>query len=433
MAPKALTGWIGFGAHSEASGGTSNHLPKFAGSMTNAPSWRRCSPARRDGVTRGHAGLRTNREQVSMTGFTKSLLAASALVALTAGGAQADIAIATAGPMTGQYAIFGDQMKRGAEMAVKDINAAGGVLGEQLTLEIGDDACDPKQAVAVANQMVNAGVVLVAGHFCSGSSIPASAVYNEEGILQISPASTNPQLTEQGFDNVFRVCGRDDQQGTYAANYVVDNGVGSKIAVVHDKTPYGKGLADEFKKQLNARGVEETMYEAITAGDRDFTALITKMKEAGVDLIYLGGYHTEAGLIARQAKEQGINATMMSGDALVTDEYWAITGDTGQGTLMTFSPDPRKNEVAAPVVAEFEAAGYDPEGYTLYTYAAIQIWAQAAEQAGSTDLDAVIEALNGNQFETVLGTVSFDDKGDVEGSSYVMYEWADGQYAEKGS
>ena len=368
-----------------------------------------------------------------MTGFTKSLLAASALIALTAGGAQAEIAIATAGPMTGQYAIFGDQMKRGAEMAVKDLNAAGGVLGEQLTLEVGDDACDPKQAVAVANQMVNAEVVFVAGHFCSGSSIPASAVYNEEGILQISPASTNPQLTEQGLENVFRVCGRDDQQGTFAGNYVVDNNVGSKVAIIHDKTPYGKGLADEFKRQLNARGVTETMYEAITAGDKDFTALITKMKNAGVDLIYLGGYHTEAGLIARQAKEQGIDATMMSGDALVTDEYWAITGDTGQGTLMTFSPDPRKNEAAAPVVAAFEAAGYDPEGYTLYTYAAIQVWAQAVEKAGSTDLEAVIEQLNGNQFDTVLGPIAFDDKGDVKGAAYVMYEWDNGKYVEKGS
>jgi branched-chain amino acid transport system substrate-binding protein len=307
------------------------------------------------------------------------------------------------------------------------------VLGEELVLKVGDDACDPKQAVAVANQMVNEGVVFVAGHFCSGSSIPASAVYNEEGILQISPASTNPQLTEQGFDNVFRVCGRDDAQGIFAADYVVDNNVGSKIAVIHDKTPYGKGLADEFKKQLNARGVTETMYEAITAGDKDFTALITKMKNAGVDLIYLGGYHTEAGLIARQAKEQGIDATMMSGDALVTDEYWAITGDTGQGTLMTFSPDPRKNEAAAPVVAAFEAEGYDPEGYTLYTYAAIQAWAQAVDKAGATDIDAVVEQLHGNQFETVLGPVAFDDKGDVEGAAYVMYEWDNGQYVEKGS
>jgi branched-chain amino acid transport system substrate-binding protein len=368
-----------------------------------------------------------------MPDFTKSLLAASAVIALTAGTAQADITIATAGPMTGQYAVFGDQMKRGAEQAVKDINAAGGVLGEQLILKVGDDACDPKQAVAVANQMVNEGIVLMAGHFCSGSSIPASSVYNEEGILQISPASTNPQLTEQGFDNVFRTCGRDDQQGFVAANYVVDNDIGSKVAVIHDKTAYGKGLADEFKKQLNARGVEETMYEAITAGDKDFTALITKMKEAGVDVIYLGGYHTEAGLITRQASEQGISATMMSGDALVTDEYWAITGDTGEGTLMTFSPDPRKNEVAAPVVEEFEAVGYDPEGYTLYTYGAIQAWAEAVEQAGTTDLDAVVEALHGNQFETVLGTISFDELGDVQGSNYVVYKWEDGKYNEIGS
>ncbi len=368
-----------------------------------------------------------------MTALSKSLLAASALVALTAGGARAEIDIATAGPMTGQYAIFGDQMRRGAEMAVKDLNAAGGVLGEQLVLHVGDDACDPKQAVAVANQMVNEGVVFMAGHFCSGSSIPASQVYNEEGILQISPASTNPQLTEQGFDNVFRTCGRDDQQGQVAANYVVDNNVGTKIAVLHDKTAYGKGLADEFKKQLNARGVEEAMYEAITAGDKDFTALITKMKEAGVDLIYLGGYHTEAGLITRQAHEQGLGAQMMSGDALVTDEYWAITGDTGQGTLMTFSPDPRKNEVAQPVVQEFQAQGYDPEGYTLYTYAAIQAWAQAVEKAGSTDLDAVIEQLHSNQFDTVLGTISFDEKGDVQGSNYVLYKWDNGQYTEIGS
>jgi branched-chain amino acid transport system substrate-binding protein len=273
----------------------------------------------------------------------------------------------------------------------------------------------------------------MAGHFCSGSSIPASAVYNEEAILQISPASTNPRLTEQGFDNVFRTCGRDDQQGRVAANYVVDNGIGSNVAVLHDKTAYGKGLADEFKKQYNERGQTETMYEAITAGDKDFTALITKMKEAGVDLIYLGGYHTEAGLIARQASEQGLRAKMMSGDALVTDEYWAITGETGQGTLMTFSPDPRKNESAAPVVAAFEAVGYDPEGYTLYTYGAIQAWAQAVEEAGTTDLDAVVEVLHSEEFDTVLGTISFDEKGDVQGSNYVLYEWQNGQYAELGS
>ncbi|MGD9508958.1 MAG: branched-chain amino acid ABC transporter substrate-binding protein [Geminicoccaceae bacterium] len=367
-----------------------------------------------------------------MSRISNLLLGASALVLLGSGAAWADVIIATAGPMTGQYAVFGEQMKHGAELAVKDINAKGGVNGEQLVLQVGDDACDPKQAVAVANQFVNEGVVFVAGHFCSGSSIPASAVYNEEGILQISPASTNPQLTEQGFDNVFRACGRDDVQGVYAANYVVDNKVGSKIAILHDKTAYGKGLADEFKKQLNARGVEEVMYEAITAGDKDFTALITKMKEAGVDLIYIGGYHTEAGLITRQSREQGFEAKLMSGDALVDKQYWEITGPTGEGTLMTFAPDPRKKEAAAAVVAEFKATGFDPEGYTLYTYAAVQAFADAANKAGSTDPEAVAKALKEGSYDTVLGALSFDEKGDVKNPEYVMYVWKDGQYGELG-
>jgi branched-chain amino acid transport system substrate-binding protein len=195
-----------------------------------------------------------------MNTFKSTLLAAAAST-LIAGTAHAEITIAVAGPMTGQYASFGEQMQRGAEMAVADINAAGGVLGQQLKLNIGDDACDPKQAVAVANKFASDGVTFVAGHFCSGSSIPASAVYEEEGIVQISPASTNPKLTEEGGDNVFRTCGRDDQQGLVAGNFLADNYGSKKIAVLHDKTAYGKGLADETKAQLNKRGVKEVMYE----------------------------------------------------------------------------------------------------------------------------------------------------------------------------
>jgi branched-chain amino acid transport system substrate-binding protein len=365
-----------------------------------------------------------------MRRLTSLLAGASALAVLGSGAAWADVVIATAGPMTGQYAVFGDQMRRGAELAVKDINAAGGINGEKLVLEIGDDACDPKQAVNVANQFVNKGVKFVAGHFCSGSSIPASQVYNEEGILQISPASTNPQLTEQGFDNVFRTCGRDDVQGQVAANYVVDNKLATKVAIIHDKSAYGKGLADEFKKQLNARGVQEVMYEAITAGDKDFTALITKMKGAGIELIYHGGYHTEAGLIKRQAKEQGIDAKLMSGDALVDKQYWEITGPTGEGTFMTFAPDPRKTPAAEKVVAEFKATGYDPEGYTLYTYAAIQAYVDAAKKAGSTDPEAVAAKLREGSYDTVLGPIAFNEKGDVKEPKYVMYQWHEGQYSE---
>ena len=319
-------------------------------------------------------------------------------------------------------------MKRGAEMAEADLNAAGGVLGQQLSLSIGDDACDPKQAVAVANKFVSDGVVFVAGHFCSGSSIPASKVYEEEGMLQISPASTNPKLTDEGGDNVFRVCGRDDQQGIVAGNMLADDYGDKNIAILHDKTAYGKGLADETKKQLNKRGITETMYEAYTAQEKDYTAVVSKMKAAGIDVFYVGGYHTEAGLMIRQAREQGYGVQLVSGDALVTDEFWKITGDSGQGTLMTFSPDPRKNPDAAPIVKKFRDGGYEPEGYTLYTYGAIQAWAQAVEKAGSTDLEKVIASLRSNKFNTVLGSIGFDGKGDVTAPGYVWYIWDKGQY-----
>ncbi len=352
----------------------------------------------------------------------------AALAVLGSGSAWAEILISTAGPMTGQYASFGEQMRRGAEMAVLDINARGGVLGQKLKLTIGDDACDPKQAVAVANKFVSEGVAFVAGHFCSGSSIPASKVYEEEDVLQISPASTNPKLTEEGGPNVFRVCGRDDQQGIVAGNFLADKFPGKNIAILHDKTAYGKGLADETKKQLNSRGVKEVMYEAYTAGEKDYSALVSKMEGSGVEVFYLGGYHTEAGLMVRQARDQGYRVQLVSGDALVTDEFWKITGPAGEGTLMTFSPDPRKNPVAAPLVKKFRNQGYEPEGYTLYTYGAIQAWAQAVEKAGSTDTGKVVDSLRANKFETVLGSIGFDGKGDVTAPGYVFYKWSGGTY-----
>ncbi|HEV7416818.1 MAG TPA: branched-chain amino acid ABC transporter substrate-binding protein, partial [Tianweitania sediminis] len=256
----------------------------------------------------------------------KVLLASAALGLLMSGQALADITIGTAGPMTGQYASFGAQLRAGAEQAVKDINDAGGINGEKLVLKVGDDACDPKQAVAVANQMAGDGVVFVAGHFCSGSSIPASAVYSEEGIIQISPASTNPTFTdERPGPGIYRVCGRDDQQGEVAGAYLIDNFEGKKVAFVHDKTAYGKGLADATMAAYEEKGGKPAMYEAYTAGEKDYTALVSKLKSEGVDVLYVGGYHTEAGLMVRQMREQGMNTVLMSGDALVTDEYWAIT------------------------------------------------------------------------------------------------------------
>lgn len=352
----------------------------------------------------------------------------TAVLCTFAGVAQADIRIAAAGPMTGQYAAFGEQIRRGAEMAVADINAKGGVLGQKLILEVGDDACDPKQAVAVANQLANKKVVFVAGHYCSGSSIPASDVYNEEGILQMTPGSTNPQLTERGLKNVFRICGRDDQQGLVAGEYIVKHFKNANVAILHDKTVYGKGLADEVQKTINKAGKKEALYEAYTANERDYSAVVSKLKSANVSLVFVGGYHTEAGLIARQARQQGLKATLMAGDVLMTDEYWAITGPAGEGSLMTFSPDPTRNPIAKPIVDKFLKQGYKPEGYTLYSYATVQAWAQAAQRAGSPKADAVSKVLKAEKFDTVLGPVSFDAKGDVKAPGYVVYVWKNGKY-----
>jgi branched-chain amino acid transport system substrate-binding protein len=355
---------------------------------------------------------------------------AAALMLANCGGSGGDtIPVAVVAPITGQYASFGAQMRNGAEMAVADINAASGVLGKKLELQVGDDACDPKQAVAVANQMVGNGVALAAGHYCSGSSIPASQVYAQGDIVQISPASTNPVLTDKrAGPNIYRVCGRDDQQGGVAGKYLAEHFTEKNIAFVHDKTAYGKGLADETKKAMNAAGKQEAMYEAITAGEKDYSALVSKLKQANIEVLYFGGYHTEAGLIIRQMRDQGLNTILMGGDALVTLEFWSITGPAGEGTLMTFSPDPRENPAAAEVVKRFKDKGIEPEGYVLYTYAAFQAWKQAAEKAGTTDASGVVKALNGNEFDTVIGKFRFNEKGDPNLPPYAVYRWTNGSY-----
>eukprot|EP01037_Dinobryon_pediforme_P005712 gene5712-5775_t len=357
--------------------------------------------------------------------------AALALVGVVAAApASAQIKIGTAGPITGSNATFGAQLKAGAEQAVADINAKGGVLGKKLELSIGDDACDPKQAVSVANKFAADKVVFVAGHFCSSSSIPASKVYLEEGILQITPASTNPKLTDEGGWNTFRTCGRDDQQGAVAGAYIAKEFKGRKVAVLHDNTAYGKGLADETKKAMNKAGVKEALYSAYVPGERDYSAIVSRMKQAGIELIYIGGYHTETGLIIKQAKQQGMNVSVMGGDALVTNEFWQIAGEQGEGTLMTFPSDPRRRPTAQAVVKEFAAKKIDPEGYVLYAYAAVEIWAKAAEKAKTTDAKKVAEVLKAGKWDTVLGPISYDKKGDVTVSDYVFYIWHNGAYAE---
>jgi branched-chain amino acid transport system substrate-binding protein len=342
-----------------------------------------------------------------------------------------DIPIAIAGPTTGGDGSLGRQMRAGAEQAVADINAAGGVLGRKLELRILDDACDPKQARSVAEKIAGMKVPFVAGHFCSAASITASEVYAEAGVLQISPASSSPTFTERRLWNTFRICGRDDQQGGFIASYIIERYRGKNIAILHDKSTYGKGLADATRAALKAMGAREKLYESYNKGEKDFTAIIAKLRHNSIDLVIVGGYHQEAGLILRQMRDRQIETVLVGGDALADKEFASITGASGEGALFTFGPDPRKNPAAAQVVKRLADNGIDPSGYTLYTYAAIQLWAKAAAEAGTIDAKKLAAMLKSRPWQTAIGTIAFDKKGDLTRIDWSVYKWdGKGQYFE---
>jgi len=358
-----------------------------------------------------------------MRKFTTLGLAAGFAIAF-AGTASAQIKMGMEGPITGPSATEGLQIKNGTDQAVADVNAAGGILGQKITLQYGDDASDPKQGVSVANKFAGDGVKFVIGPYNSGVTMPASEVYQENGILEITPSATNPKITERGMWNIFRTCGRDDQQGAVAGAYIVEKFKGKKIAIVHDKTTYGQGLAEETKKAINAKGVKEVLFEGINLGDKDFSALISKIKASGADLVYWGGLQTEGGLIVRQMRDQGVKAPLMGGDGITNDEFAQIGGPGVEGTLMTYGPDPRNRPEAKAVVEKFRANKYEPEAYTLYSYAGVQIIKAAAEQAKSLDPKKVADAMHsGMKFKTVIGDLSYDKKGDITRLDYVMYVW----------
>jgi branched-chain amino acid transport system substrate-binding protein len=361
----------------------------------------------------------------------KSLLSGVAVAALLAfsGAANAQLKIGVVGPLTGPNAAFGAQLKNGAEQAAADINAKGGINGQKIELLFGDDVSDPKQGVSVANKMVGDGVKLIVGPFNSGVTMPASEVYAENGALLITPSATNPKITERGLWNVFRTCGRDDQQGEVAGNYLgTGAGKGKKVAIVHDKTTYGKGLADETQKFYNKAGGKEVMYEGVNTGEKDFAALVGKIKASGAELVYWGGLHTEGGLIVRQMRDAGVTAVMMSGDGITDSEFAAIGGPAVEGTLMTFPPEPRNRPEAAAVVKTFkEVRKFDPQAYTLYTYSAVEIIAQAATAIKSTDAKLIAAEMRGGKaYKTVIGDITFDKKGDITRPDYVMYTWKKG-------
>jgi branched-chain amino acid transport system substrate-binding protein len=339
------------------------------------------------------------------------------------------IKIGIAGPMTGDQAKMGMDFKNGVSLAVEEWNSKGGVLGKKIDMIISDDQHDPKQAVSVANKMVNEGVVGVIGHFNSNCSIPASDVYNRAGIPVITPGSTNPQLTDKGYKEIFRVCGRDDQQGKAGADFVRDQLKLKNVAVLHDKTTYGQGLADEFKKYLGSK-INVVYYGSIVQGDKDFKMVLTAVKSRNPELVFFGGIYPEAGLLVKQAKELGFNAPFMSGDGTIDPKFIEIAGAAAEGTYLTFSPDP-KNIPSAKGFIERYLPNYGEIGpYSIYAYDAANILLNAIKEAGSTESKAVIEKLHSMDFNVALGNIKFDAKGDVTISPYVVWITKNGKFEE---
>lgn len=353
-----------------------------------------------------------------------ALLTAVAMGFANHGLAAETIRIALAGPVTGPVAQYGDMHRAGALMAIEQINQSGGVNGSLLEGVIYDDACDPKQAVAVANKVVNDGIQFVVGHVCSSSTQPATDIYEDEGILMVTSSATAPEITTRGYQFIFRTIGLDNMQGPVAGQFISDRYKDATIAVLHDKQQYGEGIATEVRNTLQASGIKPVIFEGLNAGDKDFNALISKMKRAGVTFVYFGGYHPEMGQLLRQAKQAGLDARFMGPEGVGNTEITAIAGDASEGMLATlprpFEEDP-KNQA---LVEAFKSKKQDPSGiFVLPSYSAVSVIAQAIEKSGSTDAETVAETLRAHSFDTPTGSLAFDDKGDLKHFDFTVYEW----------
>ena len=343
------------------------------------------------------------------------------------------IRIAVAGPMTGDQSKQGNDLKNGVEIAVEEWNEKGGLLGKKLELLVGDDQHDPKQAVSIANKFVNSGVVGVIGHWNSSASIPASEVYHRSGIPMITPASTNPQVTDRGYLDVFRICGRDDQQGRVAAEFVVRKLQAKRVAVLHDKTTYGQGLADEFKKALDSLsgGKIHVVYDSgVIQGDKDFRGVLTTVASKKPDVYFFGGIYPEGGLLVKQAKEVGLSAPMVSGDGVIDQVFVQIAGSAADGTYLTFSPDMTQLSSTQEILRKYRARYGEPGPYSFYAYDAVQVLLHGVQKAGTTTGFAVSQAIHTMSYEGITGRIQFDSKGDRLTSQYVVWITKNGKFEE---
>ncbi|WP_415837381.1 branched-chain amino acid ABC transporter substrate-binding protein [Parendozoicomonas haliclonae] len=333
------------------------------------------------------------------------------------------IKIGLAGPVTGPVAQYGDMQFTGAKAAIELINKEGGVNGQTLEAVVYDDACDPKQAVAVANKIVNDGVKFVVGHLCSSSTQPASDIYEDEGILMITAASTSPEITTRGHQLIFRTIGLDSMQGPTAAKYILGTIKPERVAIIHDKQQYGEGLATSVRDELAKAGTDVALFEGVTAGDKDFSALVAKLQQENVDFVYYGGYHPELGLILRQSAEKGLEAKFMGPEGVGNKDISAIAGAASEGLLVTlpksFDQDPANQKI----VEYISGKGEDATGpFVFPAYSAVQVMVEGMKMNGTQPAD-VAKALRANSFKTPTGDLGFDTKGDLKDFSFVVYEW----------
>jgi branched-chain amino acid transport system substrate-binding protein len=351
---------------------------------------------------------------------------AACATALLASAAHAKtVKVALVIPVTGPVTQYGDMVRAGAQTAVEQINAAAGVDGTKIELVVLDDVCEPKQAVAVANRVVSQGIQFVVGHTCSGASVAASDIYDDEGVIMISPSATAPQLTEaKPRKFIFRTTGRDDQQGPAAANYIAQKLHPKKIAILHDKQSYGQGIANSVRTTLLADKVPVTLFEGISAGDSDYSAVITKLKSQGIDLVYYGGYHPEMGLLMRQAREQGLKVQFFGPEGAGNKNLNAIAGPAAEGMLLTQAADFAADPANAAITKAFIDKKRDPVGgFQLPAYAAVQVLAAAIDGAKSTDTSKVAAIMHAQAFQTAIGNIKFDARGDLSAFKFQIFRW----------
>ncbi len=356
------------------------------------------------------------------------LLLAVVTVFVAGGAGAAETRIGFATSLTGPFAATGARHRAAVELAVEDLNRRGGVLGRPLRLVTADDGCGVEQAEAAAQRLVDAGVRLVVGHLCSHSSLVAAAVYEAAGVPMMTTTASHPRLTEEGRGNVFRLVGRDDAQGRIAGDLLAEQWRHGRIAVLHDGSTYGEGLATQVRRRLREDGVAEVLHLAYTPGEEDYSALVGRLRRAAVDVAYVGGYGPDAARIVRAARARGDGLQLVGGHALGMPEFWAIAGAAGEGTLFTGRRDTGRGPGEARVLRELRARGQGRRPTSLASYAAVQVWAQAVERAGTPDPAAVARALHGGRFETVIGRVAFDAKGDLEGAAWQWQAWRDGDH-----